>query len=157
MLTSVPEQDASYLDQPQIVGSLLLIAHQDRPALREPTQCSLHDPPPRRVPLLARLVELLLADASDVGHVASSFHELLTRPVVIALVQAKMRGRLLGRLRPLDRHSVEGRSEELVVAHVRSGYHHRKRTALGLDQKGAFHPILAPVGGVGAYEVPPKR
>src|SRR5215218_1742628 len=68
-----------------------------------------------------------------------------------------MPGRLLGGLRPLEHHGVEGRGKELVVAYVRPGHHHRKRTAVGLDQKGAFHPVLAPVGRAGAYEVPPKR
>src|SRR5215212_4906828 len=68
-----------------------------------------------------------------------------------------MLGRLLGGLRPLEHHGVEGRGKELIVAYVRPGHHHRKRTAVGLDQKGAFHPVLAPVGRVGAYEIPPKR
>src|SRR5215212_7910137 len=61
--------------------------------------------------------------------------------------------RLLGGLRPLEHHGVEGRSKELVVAYVRPG-HHRKRTTVGLDQKGAFHPVLAPIGRAGAYEAP---
>src|SRR5215216_7042043 len=75
MLTAVPQQDAGYLDEPQVVGGLLLIAHQDRSALREPAQRPLHHPPPRRVALLARgVVELLLADPADVRNVAALPH-----------------------------------------------------------------------------------
>ncbi len=96
MLTAVPQQDAGHLDEPQVVGGLLLVTHQDRSALRKPNQCSSHGPTPGRVPFLACLVELLLPDASDVGHVVSSFDELPRQPVVVSLVQAKVLGRLLG-------------------------------------------------------------
>src|SRR5215207_1193413 len=90
MLTAVPQQDAGYLDEPQVVGGLLLIAHQDRSALREPAQRPLHHPPPRRVALLARgVVELLLADPADVRNVAALPHRLPGRSVVVALVQAQ--------------------------------------------------------------------
>ena len=98
MLTPVPQQDAGHLDQPQVVRCPLLVAHQDRPALRKPAQRALHYLPPRRVALLAGFVELLLADASDVGNVVSSFHELPRRPVVLAFVQTQVLGRLFGRL-----------------------------------------------------------
>src|SRR3954468_19135016 len=68
-----------------------------------------------------------------------------------------MLGRLLGGLRPLDHHGVEGRGEELVVAHVRSGNYHRKRASIGLYQKGTFYPVLASVSRVGACEISPQR
>ncbi len=69
MLTPVPEQDTGHLDQPQVVSGLLLVAHQDGPALAEPTQGGAfhHNPPASRVAFEARIVELLLADVSDVG------------------------------------------------------------------------------------------
>ncbi len=41
MLTAVPKQDAGDLDQLQVVRALLLVAHQDRPALAEPSQRAL--------------------------------------------------------------------------------------------------------------------
>src|SRR3954451_11207140 len=90
MLTTVPEQDAGHLYKPQVVGSLLLVAHQDGSTLPEPAQRSLHYPPSRWIPLLACLIELLLADASDVGHVASPLRELPARLVVVALLQAQV-------------------------------------------------------------------
>jgi len=66
MPTPIPEQDAGHLDQPQVVGGLLLVAHQDGPAFREPAQRTLHHPTPRRVALLARIIEFLLTDLADV-------------------------------------------------------------------------------------------
>src|SRR5215213_6921335 len=44
MLTTVPQQDAGHLDQPQVVGGLLLVAYQDGAALRQPAQRALHYP-----------------------------------------------------------------------------------------------------------------
>jgi hypothetical protein len=65
MLTTVPQQDASDLNQPQVVGSLLLVAYQDGAALRQPAQRALHHPSPCRITLLALQVLLLFSNASD--------------------------------------------------------------------------------------------
>src|SRR5215217_7735057 len=101
MLTPIPQQDASHLDQPQVVDGLLLVAHQDGPAFRKPAQCALHYPSSSRVAFLSRTVELLLADLSDVRDVAPLSDELPTRPVVVALVQAQMLECFLRGLRAL--------------------------------------------------------
>src|SRR5215208_2458461 len=67
MLTTVPQQDTGDLDQPQVVGGLLLVAHQNGAAFREPAQCALHHPSPPRVTLLPGVIFLLLAHAPYVG------------------------------------------------------------------------------------------
>ena len=65
MLTTVPQQDAGHLDQPQVVGSLLLVAYQYGPAFRQPAQSSLYHPSSSWITLVALRVFLLFSDASD--------------------------------------------------------------------------------------------
>src|SRR5215210_6829632 len=158
MLTTIPQQDTGDLDESQIVGGLLLVTHQDRPALRKPAQRPLHHPSPRRVTLLARPVELLLADAPYVGSVAAGVHRFLNYlPLVVALVQAQMLRSFLRRLGTLDDDGVERGREQLEVGNVGSSHDHRKRSSVGVDQEGAFDADFGSIGGIGAHEVPPKR
>src|SRR5215216_912803 len=158
MLTTVPQQDTGDLDQPQVVGGLLLVAHQNGAAFREPAQCALHHPSPRRVTLLPGAIFLLLADAPYVGGVAAGLHRLLDlRSLVVALVQAQMLGRPLRGLGALDHHGVERGFEQLEVRYVRPGHYDSQRPSPGLHEQGALHPVFASIGGIGAYEVPPKR
>src|SRR5215208_253439 len=157
ILTTVPHQDASHLDQPQVVGGLLLVTHQDGPALRKPAQSSLHHPAPRRIALLSGRVLLLLADLADMRRVAVTFDHFPSRQFVVALVQTQVLGDLLGGLRALDHNGLESGLQELEIRHVRSGHNHRKRAAVGLDKYRAFDSVLGPISGVRAYEVPPKR
>src|SRR5215210_1141691 len=86
MLTTVPQQDASHLDQPQVVGCLLIVTHQDGPALRKPAQSALHHPSSGRIALLCGTVLLLLADLADMRPVAVTFDHFPSRPFVVALV-----------------------------------------------------------------------
>src|SRR3954453_1784960 len=157
MLTTVPEQDAGHLYKPQVVGSLLLVAHQDGSTLREPAQRSLHYPPPRRIPLLALSVQFLLADPTNVGNVVLLVHHLPDRITVVALVQTQVLGRLFGRSGPLHYHRFERGFQQLVIPYVRPGEHHCKRPSVGLYQNAPFYPVLAPLGGIGPNEAPPKR
>src|SRR5215212_7449726 len=85
MLTPVPQQDTGNLDQPQIVGGLFIVTHQNRPALRKPAQRALNHPTPRRITFLAHLIELLFADAPDMWDVIAFFHEFSTRLLVNSL------------------------------------------------------------------------
>src|SRR5215210_1735356 len=149
MLASIPQQDAGYLDQPQVVRGLLIVAHQNGPALREPAQSSLHYPSPRRIAFLARIIFLLLADTPDVRDVAVTLEHIPSRLLVVALVQAQvLMGRLLGGFGTLDDDGIKRRLQELEVWHVGSGYHHRKRAIVGLHQKGAFDSVLGSIGRI---------
>src|SRR5215217_9296727 len=100
-----------------------------------------------------------LADLADVRDVAPLFDDLPRWRFVVALVRAQVliTRRLFGGCGPFDHDGIERGLQQLEVGHVRSGYHHRKRTAIGLDQQGAFEPVFGSVGGIGAYEIPPKR
>src|SRR5215208_5083487 len=157
MLTTVPQQDTGDLDQPQVVGGLLLVAHQNGAAFREPAQFALHHPSPPRVTLLPGAIFLLLADAPYVGGVAAGLHRLLDlRSLVVALVQAQMLGRPLRRLWTLDHHGVERGFEQLEVRYVRPGHYDSQRPSPDLHQQGALHPVFASIGGIGAYLWSPK-
>src|SRR5215217_878466 len=139
MLTTVPQQDAGHLDQPQVVGGLLLVAYQDGAALRQPAQRALHYPSSSWITLLSLRVLLLFSDASDMRLVAQMLRSLL------------------GGFGTLHHHGVGLGFEQLEVRYVRSGYHRCQRFSVGLHEKGALHPILPPISGIGAYLVPPKR
>ena len=117
----------------------------------------LHHPAPRRIALLSGRVLLLLADLADMRRVAVTFDHFPSRKFVVALVQAQVLGDLLGGFGALDHNGIESGLQELEIRHVCSGHDHRKRTAVGLDKYRAFDPVLGPIGGVRAYEVPPKR
>src|SRR5215218_4984621 len=156
MLTTVPQQDTGHLDQPQVVGGLLLVTDQDGPTLREPAQSSLHYPAPRRITFLSCRI-LLLADGPDVRGVAVALHHLPSWLLIVALVQAQVLRSLLGGFGTLHHDRFYGVLKQLEVCYVGSGYHHRKRTAIGLDQDRAFDAHLGSIRGIGAYLVPPKR
>src|SRR5215210_8155924 len=158
MLTTVPQQSASQLDESHIVGRFLVVADQYRPALRQPAQCPLYHPSPCRITLLDLQVLVLLTDAPYVGRVAASLHRLLEgHPLVVALVQAQMLRSSLRWFGAIDYDSVEGGFEQLEVRDVSPGHNHRERAAIGLHKKGALDAHFGSVGGIGAYEVPPKR
>src|SRR5215217_5097984 len=132
MLAPIPQQDAGHLDQPQVVRGLLIVAHQDGPALREPAQSSLHYPSPRRIAFLARIIFLLLADTPDVRDVAVTLEHFPSRLLVVTLVQAQVLRRLLGGFGALGDDGIERRLP-------------------------AFDVYFGSIGRIGAYEVPPKR
>src|SRR5215211_152320 len=157
MLTAVPQQHAGHLDQPQIVGHLLLVAHQNSPALRKPAQRTLHHPPASRVAFDARLVELLLSNASDVGYVASLLHKLPARTIVVAFIQAQVLRSLLGGSRAIDHDGIERRLQQLEIRHIGSGHNHRERAAIGFHKERSLDAHFGSVSGIGAYEIPPKR
>src|SRR5215210_5119972 len=157
MLTTVPQQDAGDLDQPQVVGGLLLVAYQDGAALRQPAQRALHYPSSSWITLLSLRVLLLFSDVSDMRLVIVALHHFPSGLFIVALIQAQMLRSLLGGLGTLHHHGVERGFEQLEVRYVRSGYHRRQRSSVGLHEKGALHPILPPISGIGAYLVPPKR
>src|SRR5918992_3468785 len=158
MLAPIPQQDAGHLNQPQVVRGLLVVAHQDGPALREPAQRTFDPPSPRRIAFLARIIFLLLADGPDVRDVAMTLEHFPSRLLVVTLLQPQVLRRLLGGFGALDDDGIERRLQEFEVWHVGCGYHHRKRATGGLHQKGAFDAYFGSISGIGAYSlVPPKR
>jgi hypothetical protein len=90
---------------------MLVVSNQQRTTLREPCQCSFHDPAPRRVSLSLALIEFFLADLTDVRRVMIVHSCLIARGIIIALIQTKMLRRL-GRWRwPLDDNGLESLRE----------------------------------------------
>src|SRR5215218_618830 len=154
MLTPVPQQDAGDLDQPQVVGSLLLVAYQDGAALRQPAQRALHYPSSSRITLVPFQVLLLFPDASDMRPVVVALRHFPSRLFIVALVQTQILRSLLGGFGTRHHDGLERGFEQLEVGYVRPGYHHRKRSSVGLHQKGELHTLLTSIGGIGAYEVP---
>ena len=70
METTEPEQGAGELEQTEEVGGVLVVAHEQRPALGEPRQRTLDHPAARGEARLAgEQIELLLPDAAQVREV----------------------------------------------------------------------------------------
>src|SRR5215212_9862819 len=155
MLTTVPQQDAGNLNQPQVVGGLLLVAYQDGAALRQPAQRALYYPSSSRITLLSLQVLLLFSNASDMRLVVVALHHFPSGLCLfVALVQTQMLRSLLGGFGTLHHDGIERGFEQLEVGYIRSGYHHRHSSSVGLEEKGALHPILPSISGIGAYLVP---
>src|ERR687892_1124212 len=129
MLTTVPQQDAGDLNQPQVVGGLLLVAYQDGAALRQPAQRALHYPSSSWITLLSLRVLLLFSDASDMRLVVVALHHFPSGLFVVAFIQTQMLLRLLGGLGTLHHDGLQRGFEQLEVGYVRSGYYHRKRSS----------------------------
>src|SRR5215204_3682189 len=108
MLTTVPQQDAGHLDQPQVVGGLLLVAYQDGAALRQPAQRALHYPSSSWITLLSLRVLLLFSDASDMRLVVVALHDFPSGLFIVALIQAQMLRSLLGGFGALEHDGVGG-------------------------------------------------
>src|SRR5919107_1500044 len=129
MLTRVPQQDASNLNYPQVVGGLLLAAYQDGAALRQPAQRAFHYPSPCRITLLPLQVLLLFSEASDMRLVVVALHHFPSGLFIVAFIQTQMLLRLLGGLGTLHHDGLQRGFEQLEVGYVRSGYYHRKRSS----------------------------
>lgn len=117
MESAAPEQRAGELDETLVVLRLLVVADEDRAALGQPGECALDDPAPGGLGLLPPAVELLLADAADVGDVPGGRASGLPGRVVVGLVQAQVLGDL-GGVGALDHGRVEGRLQQLGVVDV---------------------------------------
>ncbi len=89
--------------------------------------------------LVARAVELLLADATDVRHVAGGVAGGLAGWVVIALIEAQVLDHLRG-VRALHDDRGDRLIEQLAVVAVGAGDHHPQRPAVGFDK----HALLGP-------------
>ena len=78
------------MEQTQVIRCLLVVADEYCPALREPEQGALHDPPSSRVAFLAQMVQFFLTDTADVSLVPVGRNSSVTCGVVIPFVQAEV-------------------------------------------------------------------
>ena len=152
-MTAVPDKGTCPLEQTQVVGWLLVVAHQYRPALGQPAQGAFHHPPPGRVGLLAPLVQFLLANSPDMRLVSGVGDGPVAGGIVIPLVQAQV----LGTFRPLHYDALQRRPEEFRIVDIGSGHHHAQWSAVPVDQDAFLAPSLASVCGIASNSAPPKR
>ena len=89
-LTALPDKGTCQLEQTKVIGWLLVVAHQYRPALGHPAQGAFHHLPPGRVGLLARLVQFLLTSSPDMRLVSGVGDGPVAGGIVIPLVQAQV-------------------------------------------------------------------
>ncbi len=110
-MTAVPDEGASQLKPAQVIGGLLVVAHQYPPALGEPTQGAFHHPPSGGKGFLAPSVQLLLPNAPDMRTVPEGSNGPVAGGIVIPLVQAQV----LGAFRACHYDALQGRPQEFRV------------------------------------------
>src|SRR5437016_14492824 len=84
---AIPQQGTSELQQGEIVFALLLIAHQQATAFREPPQRAFNYPAACRVLFRSVLIERLRATRPDMPSIAMLFDRGLTWSIVVAAIQ----------------------------------------------------------------------
>ena len=152
-MTAVPDEGASQLKQAQVIGGLLVVAHQYPPALGEPTQGAFHHPPSGGKGFLAPSVQLLLPNAPDMRTVPEGSNGPVAGGIVIPFVQAQV----LGAFRACHYDALQGRPQEFRVMDVGSSHHHAQGAASCVHQDALLAPSFAPVGGVASNGAPPNR
>ena len=163
-MSAVPDEGACQLEQAQIVRWLLVVAHQYCPALGQPGQGAFHHPTPGPASFLARLVQLLLSNAADMGTVSECGNGTVACGIVIPFVQAQVLGCFLSKRRTFRRgfgaghdYTLQSPLQQLRVVDVGSGHHHAQGSAFRVDQHALLAPRFTPVRGVGSNGAPPKR
>ena len=142
------------MKQAQVIGGLLVIAHQDRPALGQPTQGAFYHPPAGGEGFLTPLVQLLLPNSPDMWTVPGRrqrFHDRWDCPYPLS------RHRFWTPSGGRDYDVLQGRPQEFRIMDVGSGHRHAQGSACCVDQDALLAPSFAPVGGVASNRAPPKR
>ena len=104
-MTTVPDEGTSQLKQAQVIGRLLVVAHQYGSAFGQPAQGAYYHPPSDGEGFCAPLVPLLLTNAPDMRTVLVGGNGPVACGVVIPLVQAQV----LSDLRARYYHALQGR------------------------------------------------
>ena len=152
-MTAVPDKGTCQLEQAKVIGCLLVVAHQYRPALGQPAQGAFHYPPPRWLSLLARLVQFLFANTPDMRLVSGLGDGSVAGGIVIPLVQAQV----LRAFRTVHHYALQRRPEEFRIVNIGSGHHHAQWSAGPVYQDAFLASCLAPVCGIASDSAPPKR
>jgi hypothetical protein len=128
---------------------MLLVAAQQRPALRQPGQRPLHHPAAGLAAPGAALGPPVRTDRPDVVDVPVRVDHLMPGGRIVPLVQAQVLLDLFG-VGPLDHDRLDGRLQELRVVDVGPGDHDPQRPAVALDQQALLGAVLAAIRRVRA-------
>ena len=140
-MTAVPDKGTCQLEQTQVIGWLLVVAHQYRPALGQPAQGAFHHPPPGWVDFSPDWSNF----SSPIRRICGWYPASATAPWPVGLSY------------PLSRHRfwVSGRSTTMLSSvglrsfvSISSGHHHAQRPACPVDQDAFLAPSLPPVRGI---------
>src|SRR5215471_8003879 len=129
---------------------MLVVTHQDRATLRQPTERALDHPATRFVAWRAGTTLLQLAHLLDVRRVLVFRCHALAWLIVECLVQAKVLRNLLGRLWTLHDDRFDGYFQELMIVDVSAVNDHAQRAAVRIDDQAAFRAIFPTVRRVGS-------
>lgn len=105
----------------------------------------------------ALLIQFFFADTADVRVVTLLLGYPVAGGIVVSLVQAQMLGRLGRGLGTINHDRVDRFLQQLVVIHIGPGDNHTQRPAIGLDDQATFGAGFAPIRGIRADMIPPKR
>ena len=151
-MTTVPDEGTSQLKQSQVVGRLLVVAHQYGSALGQPAQGAFYHPPSGGEGFCAPSVPLLLPNAPDMRTVLVGGNGPVACGIVIPFVQAQV----LRDLGAPHYHAPQGRSQHFRVMDVGSSHRNAQGSACCVDQDALLASGFAPVGGVASNGAPPN-
>ena len=108
---------ASEVDEGSVILRLFGPTYQDAAEAIEPGMCALDDPAPSFGTAMAFGLDFL-ASAAQVKGEAARLGQGAWRSIVVALVEAQVLGRPLGRLRPGDGQPIQRRAHQEMVVDV---------------------------------------
>ena len=149
-MTAVPDKGTCQLEQTKVIGCLLVVANQYRPALGQPAQGAFHHPPPYWVGLPARLVQFLFANTPNMRLASGLGDCSVAGGVVIPLVQTLV----LGAFRPVHHYALQRWPEEIRVVDIGSDHHHAQWSAGPVDQDAFLASCLPTVCGIASDSAP---
>ena len=152
-MTTVPDEGTSQLKQAQVIGRLLVVAHQYGSALGQPAQGAFYHPPSGGEGFCAPSVPLLLPNAPDMRTVLVGGNGPVACGIVVPFVQAQF----LSAWRAPHHHALQGRSQQFRIMDVGSSHRNAQGSACCVDQDALLAAGFAPVGGVASNGAPPKR
>lgn len=128
MKSSKPQEGAGKLKASKEILPIFIISDKNGSAPGKPSQCPLNHPATGWVFLVAVFIELLFANAPDMGNVACRFCCGMACGVVITFVEAQMLGSFRGRLRPSNDNGIQCLGQELSIMNITNSVIGRKRS-----------------------------
>jgi hypothetical protein len=148
------DQAAGEMEKGQIVLRLFVPTDEQATKAVHPRMCPLHDPPPRFEARFSLDGFGLLSSWANMGGKAELMQEIAHLVVVVALRQAHPLRLLLAWLGTVDDDAFDGRTHEFHIVAIGALNRQTDWQSVPLGEQAAFHPALAPIGGIGASFFP---
>ena len=126
---------------------MLVVANQQRSALRQPGQGSLYDPATGFAPAWPALPPAVFTDRPDVGYIAMPLGYLVSGGIIVSFVETEVLLKLL-RVWAFDNDRLNRRLEQFLIDDIGSGDYDPKWSPVTLYQERLLGAVLGAVSGV---------